>query len=501
MSKKQNYIAQLKKIKVKGGGEIVFDEVVWIFKGAGINIRFDFLKLDIDQNLMSGIKCTLAWYLENQALSYANSIFNKLIHFVRSINKSGLHEISAIEIINYRASLKESQQWYLGALSGFFRKIYESGYDGINKSAIKLLDEIRIKGNKRGEAVLTSDPVVGPFTELETQSLFREVKNKYHSGELSLMEFSLLWLLLAFGMRNIQYALMKVSDVLHIKDDDGSDSYIIRIPRAKKRVNARNSFIERRLDPIPGALVNKYALEVRENFKDKLLSADNLPLFPGKFQEGQLKEFEGHKTAGQIGGAVCRLSNKLGVISERTGKVLNVTGIRFRRTLGTRAAEEGHSPLTIATILDHEDTQSVGFYIEATSTMIDKIDKALAFKMAPLAQAFKGRLIAGASEATRGGDPRSLIRSPKVNSNLQPMGNCGEFGFCNLMAPIACYTCSNFQPWLDGPHENILNFLLAERERLSLGGDYRIASINDQVILAVSQVILLCNKQLGYTNE
>lgn len=92
-----------------------------------------------------------------------------------------------------------------------------------------------------------------------------------------------------------------------------------------------------------------------------------------------------------------------------------------------------------------------------------------------MAQAFKGKLIEGVSQATRGADPSSLIRSPRFDPAYKPMGSCGEFGFCNLMAPLSCYTCSNFEPWLDGPHEKVLDFLLSERERLSGRGDARIA--------------------------
>jgi len=75
---------------------------------------------------------------------------------------------------------------------------------------------------------------------------------------------------------------------------------------------------------------------------------------------------------------------------------------------------------------------------------------------------------------------------------MTPMGNCGKFGFCGSLAPIACYTCSNFQPWLDGPHDAVLMHLISERERLLVGSDIRIASINDRTILAVAEVVKQC---------
>jgi len=67
-------------------------------------------------------------------------------------------------------------------------------------------------------------------------------------------------------------------------------------------------------------------------------------------------------------------------------------------------------------------------------------------------------------------------------------------GFCGFLKPVACYTCRSFEPWVDGPHEAVLDHLLAERERLLLTTDSRIASINDRTILAVAEVVHRCEQ-------
>lgn len=158
--------------------------------------------------------------------------------------------------------------------------------------------------------------------------------------------------------------------------------------------------------------------------------------------------------------------SKLQVTSERTGKPLHVTATRFRRTPGTRAALEGHGELVIAELLDHTDTQNVGVYVQATSQILERIDRAVAMQLAPLAQAFAGEIITNESEVVRAGDPTSRICDPRFDASMRPMGNCASHAFCSLMAPVACYTCRSFHPWQDGPHEAVLDFLLAERERL-----------------------------------
>ena len=60
--------------------------------------------------------------------------------------------------------------------------------------------------------------------------------------------------------------------------------------------------------------------------------------------------------------------------------------------------------------------------------------------------------------------------------------------------PFACYGCSDFEPWLDGPHEAALDYMLAKRADLIRTTDKRIASVNDRAILGCAQAILRCRE-------
>jgi len=183
------------------------------------------------------------------------------------------------------------------------------------------------------------------------------------------------------------------------------------------------------------------------------------------------------------------LEKQLDVYSERTGKRLNLSTRRFRYTLGSNIAREGKGELIIAEALDHSDTQNVGVYVKNLPDVVERIDRAVALELAPLAQAFQGVLIESETEAERGDDKSSRIGNAEVN-----VGNCGSYGFCGAMAPIACYTCRHFQPWVDGPHEIILDELIDKRDQvLRNTQDIKVASSNDRLILAVAQVIRRCN--------
>ena len=164
---------------------------------------------------------------------------------------------------------------------------------------------------------------------------------------------------------------------------------------------------------------------------------------------------------------------------------------RFRYTFGTRLAEEGASKVVIANRLGHVDLQQVGVYVEASPKVIDNIDRAMGALLAPLARAFRGRLVENEEQTTQKGAPGSRIID--FRSSASPVGSCAEKGGgCAFNKPVACYTCFRFEPWLDAPHEKVLNRFLADREKWAT--DERLAAVNDESILAVQEVIAQCTQ-------
>ncbi|WP_147472982.1 tyrosine-type recombinase/integrase, partial [Pseudomonas savastanoi] len=138
----------------------------------------------------------------------------------------------------------------------------------------------------------------------------------------------------------------------------------------------------------------------------------------------------------EIGNRVRSVFEALRVYSERTGEHIKITSKRLRHTVATSAAREGHGELIIAELLDHSDTQNVGIYVKATPEIIERIDRAVALRMAPLAHAFAGAVIISESAATRGDDPTSRIVDPRFDETMKPMGNCGRDGPCGFMGHL-----------------------------------------------------------------
>lgn len=484
-------------VRTRNGAEFDPRLDVWKCQECSRNVTLNFCKLPVEPRLILAVKKTMIWYMENKSIHYVETIFYWLKKFLKSIASDqgvAVSLITADQVINYHSKLRKRDQYFLGSLSGFLKKWYELSYTGIEGSAMTILNQLRLKNNMQGEAVLTMDPVNGPYSDLEVQGILSALENAFQDGIVKLDEYVLVWLFLALGQRPIQYALVKVCDVSFYETKTGMAVYTLRIPRAKQRNKiARSEFKNRVLIPQIGKNLLLHAGEMKERFSGILEDPGQAPLFPAREARKHVPSgFEFHQTAISLSITLRRIVGRLHVMSERTGELLHVNAYRFRRTVGTRAAAEGHGELVIAELLDHTDTQNVGVYVQALPEILDRIDRAVAFRLAPLAQAFAGVIITDETESPYPGDPSQRVCDPRFDPLMKPIGSCGKHGFCDSMAPIACYTCRSFHPWLDAPHEAVLNYLIAERERLLSLCDIRIASINDRTILAVAEVTRQC---------
>jgi integrase len=483
-------------VRTRGGA--LFDPRVniWTYKDGVKKVVIDFSSVEaLSPQMHRAYKAVLIWYAENASPSHLRNMhahFLRLIRFLSANQSSAIRLLTKLDLLNYKASLTLDRAWYVGTLSGFIKKWHGLGYPGVTDDAVGLLRDLQVRGNAKGVAVLTMDPLRGPYTDIEQQGIQDALNASFAEGEITEAAFLLTWLFMALGQRPAQFAALKVSDISALTID-GSTLYNIKIPRVKQRnAHPRAQLKDRPLVSQIGQPLLAYANRIRESFSDKLDVPENAPLFPCGVDGEWAAGYEYHHTGDSLAEFLKAAFRELQIPSERTGDMLHITPVRFRRTFGTRAAQEGHGELVIAEMLDHSDTQNVGVYVASVPEIAERIDRAIAMELAPLAQAFKGALITGESEATRRGDPASRILDPRIDRTMKPMGSCGQNSFCGFNAPIACYTCKNFEPWLDGPHEAVLDHLLEKREQLLVSTDKRIAAINDRTILAVAEVIQLC---------
>lgn len=453
------------------------------------------------QDLDYSFRRVLEFYARTGSPSYAKNVFNHFLHYCEQMKGVGLFSVESL--ISYRASLPKKKEWYVGVLRSAMRQWARLGYSGISDDVLNLLGKWVIKGNEKGFAVQSMCPEDGPLTDIEIQGVIAAVVGAFTAKRLSLEDTCLTMILVMTGRRPSQISALKIKDLLC----KSPGCYRINFPRAKQRnVPWRGLFNEFAIIEDLWLILQKQAEFVKKSFSDNAGNSlprrvqEELPLFPVSFSLAAASDVDSllasdrlHIPARNIYWSMLRVAKTISLISERTGGPVSLNPTRFRYTLGTNLAREGRGELIIAEALDHSNSHNAGVYVKNIPDIVERIDKAVALQLAPFAQAFRGVLVTSERDARRGDDPSSRISNGRNN-----VGTCGSYGFCGALAPIACYTCAHFQPWLDGPHEYVLDQLLEERDRVrDHCSDLKIASTNDRLILAVSDVVIRCKELRG----
>ncbi|NUB24266.1 tyrosine-type recombinase/integrase [Azospirillum brasilense] len=408
------------------------------------------------------------------------------------------------EVIPYRAiseaieKFEAHQRYRLFWLRHWFNWCCDQGFESFSAEVAFQFNEVVIGGGSKGQAVQSADPEEGPLVDTEIVALNNALRAARMTGVLSLKEQVGLWLCIALGCNSGPLALLREDDFERISAADAEGVvFQIRVPRHKKGDPVeRTQFRVRKLTAEIGRLVDLLIAENREN-SSQIDGRCGRPLLRREFPrididgDGTLGEYRYHHRTAEITPLVGAAVAKLNVLSPRTGQPLKVTARRLRYTFATRLVREGASPRVLADALDHTDLQHIRVYFDLKSDIVEKLDAAMALELGPVSQAFLGHIVRSESEAERGHRKSSRIyHADKQSRTLEPLGTCGSFSFCGLAAPIACYTCVKFQPWMDAPHDKALKALLQERQRrLDDGQDGKMIALFDNTILAIADVV------------
>lgn len=490
----------------KSGYPFYFSDIEWRLDGSTV-INFDRLAV-IEPETEQGFKRALCRYAEELSAMHTFNMFNRFNAYLKATKED---KLTLQGLTDYRTSFDSETEYKLGALKGFLLAWYEWGFDGISKEVADYLEELTLKGNPKGNAVKGACPYSGPLTHNELGALIDWASNAFTKGILNLKEFSCFMGLVLTGRRFVQIRSLRSVDLIAREDSSGND-YVVNCPRAKQRGvgfreqftplpinedlylllhNQRNSsikYIESVLgEKLPVSLRQQIPIFLEEQRVNSLSSTEDLDIRLSKTPDYL------HMAADSAFELLSGVAIKNKAYSERTGDYINFTASRFRYTKGTNLARRGISGVALAAALDHTDTQNIGVYTENTEETAKQIDAVMAPMLAPLAQAFSGKLISSERDAVRANDPHSRVK----NGNSDNVGNCGTYAFC-ASGYRACYTCSSFEPWREAPHDEVLNEILAERTRQKeLGVSDNVIQSTDRLLLAVQQVIVMCKQELS----
>lgn len=485
------------------GYNCTFANDYWILN-RNITLNLSLARGFLPPEAFAGLRRTLKFFAMNSSASHTQNLFSR---FGALLKYSEGSPITPQLVARYRQTLGPNHEWYLGAIRVLVKQWNRMGYEGLDSELPDFLSQLVISGNRKGEAVKQLDSEKGPLSDIELLGFNDDVVQAYEMGSVSVTEVALSMLVSHTGSRSVQITGTKLLDLSSVRNEHGEECYFISIPRGKQPGRAFRSIFRRRAITEELFLVltaqATYVIATvigMWSFEPSKSILDQLPLFPNWDAISNIHTEEElislvqtdwfHLQCDRVTVILKQVSRAIGVKSERTGKSLKLTAMRFRYTIGTRAAREGYGPMVIAELLDHSDTQNVGVYVQNVPEHAAMIDQAVASQLVPFAQAFAGVIVSSKSEAVRGADPDSEVRSITGRGT----GTCGCFGFCSANVPIPCYTCVHFQPWLDGPHQEVLSELLAERNRIKeITQDIVITSVLDRSILAVTQVVEACD--------
>lgn len=461
------------------------------------------------QEYQESIIKTLAHFAITCSAKYVTQHINELKRFLKHGKGFTLAGLMAYKMLTPESSREQC----ISVLRAFLRKmIYLDFY--VPDEFMKEFNTWVLKGREKGVPVSSQDPEEGPYSELEFRAIQAALDYKYGDHTLSDREYSIVKLFMATFRRPANLKQLKVKDLIANSNILATKQTIFRlnIPRSKgKGRKFRTQSKKFALVESIGLVLTKHIQSSIKEAEAKIgrkFSEDEAKELPMFFNHRLIDELRAynidnvieylkseipHLTTNELTTELQAIVDKLEIISDRTGEPLKTTAYRFRYTGGTRAAEAKAGTVTIAELLDHENTEHVEVYVANSPELGQQISSIMNNPLARYASAFRGEIVEDEEDAFKVNPDATRIPCADKGCDV---GSCGSRSFCTDYAPVACYLCPKFLPWKDAPHHEVLQWLLEERNRLSETlNDAKVVQINDSAILAVAQVMKACEEE------
>lgn len=321
-----------------------------------------------------------------------------------------------------------------------------------------IIQRLSYKAMRKDGAVL-ADPKAGAYTESEIRDITFAVCKGFEDGYLELEHLATFFFVLLLGYRHSQVVNIKVSDVTYYEE---LKAWRLRVELIKQKNKGVPIYNEVRLPTIINTLLDHlvpicrrskamYLIHRSPKVASRYISTRHIPEYPDKRCNGTtiMKRLES-------------VIYNLGVRSPRSvGGRINLTFVRFKHTMLTRAAVNGASMHEIMFIGMHSSLSSARSYIDSIPAAQDRIREELGPALSSIAKVFLGVPYEGGYEQAVLEMPDSIRRHYGI-AQAKPIGVCGSQLECTDHAPIACLLCPKFQPFRDAPFGEYRNYLIGE---------------------------------------
>lgn len=383
---------------------------------------------------------------------------------------------------------------------------------GFNEDYGSVLEQLKIPGGPKGEAVKNEDIEAGPLHRTyELQPLYNALQSSICSNTLELEQRAALALFIAHGRNPANLSWLRESDLINVAPGLDEPCWVIRYPRIKKKLtNPRNDFVEVHL-PDEFAPYIQALIAANRKFPTSSLSKEkedfDRPLF-FNYSGNSASIASGYKetyfnySSDYFADLIQDFVVRHRIVSPLTNSLLHLTPRRLRYTLATNLVRDGASQRQLAQILDHTDVQHVQVYFDLAGDIVELLDKALIGPYSQMLQFFKGNFIMPGHEALNEDDEGKHIPFFQAGDTSDvDLGVCGKHSLCSLHPPYSCYKCPKFQAYINADHQSVLTYLLDEREKKFRLADKRIAGQMDEIIYAVAQVVEKCKQCMMENNH
>lgn len=317
------------------------------------------------------------------------------------------------------------------------------------------------------KGVMTLDPEKGPLSRIEEYHLLTSLE--LDNGNLR--DVAIISLIHAWGLRPRQVSSLNRSDLMVSATGD----YTLRVPRVKQHEGiVGEEYKLRKLTSRVGGLLEKYMTSLKTAVSGSSLSDSPM------FLDSRLDPEDLRLSTKAVAEIPSIYAQKMKLISQVTRKAMVLNPRRLRETFGTRCAEmPGMTKELLAELLDHNSTRSLEVYFDFRESVAQEMGRLIAsrngtgtlrdltetfmgkqnFQGPPARTEFPIRFISSLAEATCSDEVAARLMPPELVEDLVEipfLGLCGGSFRCGIAPVLTCYSCSDFEAWVEADHDAIV---------------------------------------------